>query len=176
LTARLRPEEWRRLHPKQILFDKKALIVDGFIKENRVRTACHKKGAGKHPELRIIPLPDLTLRLLKEHIEWKGLNDGDFCFAGKKNSSRPITEYYARYHMAHIIEKAGIQVQGRKLTVRYFQFTYVTFMRRELPAMTVMKLVGHTISEITGYYNKWGIDESLAGLVGAAQTAEKLST
>jgi hypothetical protein len=52
------------LRPEQILFDKKALIVDGFIKENGIRTACQKKGAGKHPELWIVSFPDLMLRLV----------------------------------------------------------------------------------------------------------------
>jgi integrase len=121
LTAGLRPGEGRRLRSKQILFDKKALIADGLIQENGVRTACHKKRAGEYPKLRIVPLPDLTLRLLKEHIERKKLKDGGFCFAGKKNPSRPITEYYVRYHMARIIEKAGIQAQGWKLTARSFR-------------------------------------------------------
>jgi integrase len=160
------------MRSKQILFDKKVLIVDGFIKENGIGTVYQKEGAGKHLEPRIVPLPDLTLRLLKEHIERKGLKDGGFCFAGKKNPSQPITEYYVRYHMARIIEKAGIQAQGRKLTVRSFRFTYVMFMRRELPAMTVMKLVGYKAVRMTEYHNRRGIDESLAGLTEAAQAVE----
>jgi integrase len=164
LTAGLRPGEGRRLRPKQILFDKKALIVDGFIKENGIGTVYQKEGAGKHSELRIVPLPDLTLRLLKEHIERKGLKDDDFCFAGKKNPSRPITEYYVRYHMVRIIEKAGIQAQGRKLTVRSFRVTHVTFMRRELLAVTAMKLVGYTAMQMTEYHNKRGLRNPLRGL------------
>jgi integrase len=76
--------------------------------------------------------------------------------------------------MARIIEKAEIQAQGRKLTVRSFRLTFVTFMRRELPDTTVMKLVGHTVIGMTEFYNRRGIDESLAGLAGTAQAAEKL--
>jgi integrase len=174
LSVGLRPGEGRRLRPKQILFDKKALIVDGFIKENGIGTVCHKMGAGKHPELRIVPLSDPTLRMLKGHIEREGLKDGGFCFAGKKNLPRLITEYYIRYHMACIMDKAGIQARGRKLTVRSFRFTYVTFMRRELSGMTVMKLVGHSAIGMKEYHNRQGTDESLVGLGGAAQAAEKL--
>jgi integrase len=148
--------------------------VDGFIKENGIRTACHKKRAEEYSKLQIVPLPDLTLRLRKEHIERKGLKDGGFCFADKKNPSQPITEYYVRYHMARIIEKAGIQAQGRKLTARSFRFTYVMFMRRELPAMTVMKLVGHTAIRMMEYHNRRGIDESLAGLRGGPDGGKTL--
>jgi hypothetical protein len=49
-------------------------------------------------------------------------------------------------------------------------------MRRELPAETVMKLVGHTTIGMTDYYNKRIIDESLAGLSGADAAVEKLLT
>jgi integrase len=59
LIAGLRPGEGWRLRPKQIPFDKKALIVDGFITENGIGIACQNKGAGKHPELRTVLLPDL---------------------------------------------------------------------------------------------------------------------
>jgi hypothetical protein len=49
-------------------------------------------------------------------------------------------------------------------------------MRRELPAETVMKLVGHTTVGITEYYNKRIIDESLSGLTGADTAVQKLLT
>jgi integrase len=70
--------------------------------------------------------------------------------------------------------KAGIAVNGRRLIVHSFRFTYVTFMRRELPAETVMKLVGHTTIGMTEYYNKRVIDESLAGLAGADTAVQQL--
>jgi integrase len=49
-------------------------------------------------------------------------------------------------------------------------------MRRELPAETVMKLVGHTTVGMTEYYNKRIIDESLSGLAGADTAVQKLLT
>jgi hypothetical protein len=49
-------------------------------------------------------------------------------------------------------------------------------MRRELPAETVMKLVGHTTIGMTEYYNKRIIDESPAGLSGADTAVQKLLT
>jgi hypothetical protein len=47
-------------------------------------------------------------------------------------------------------------------------------MRRELPAETVMKLVGHTTIGMTEYYNKRVIDESLSGLAGADMAVQQL--
>jgi integrase len=93
LTAGLRPGEGRGLRPRQILFDKETLIVDGLIKKNGTRTTYNTEAAGECLKHRIVPLPDLTLRLLKEHIERKGLNDDDFCFMAQKYPSRPVTEW-----------------------------------------------------------------------------------
>jgi integrase len=176
LTAALRPGEARGLRPKQILFDKKALVVDGFVKKNGVRTGYDEKRTGDYTKLRIVPLPDLALRLLKEHIDRKGLQTGDFCFTAKKDPSRPIPESSIRDTMARIIKKTGIQTRGRKLAINSFRYTYATYMLRELPAGTVMKLVGHRMTGITEYYRKRGIDESLAGLTGAEKAVEKLLT
>jgi integrase len=72
------------------------------------------------------------------------------------------------------MKKAGIEINGRRLIVHSFRFTCVTFMRRELPAKTVMKLVGHTTIGMTEYYNKRVIDESLSGLTGADTAVQKI--
>jgi integrase len=171
----LRRGEARRLRPRQILFDKKALIVDGFVKPNGVRTNYNKKGAEEHPKFRIVPLPDITLNLLKGHIEEKGIVPDDFIFKGKE-PDKPITAFYAHDNLERIMKKAEIKINGRKLIVHSFRFTYVTFMRRELPAETVMKLVGHTTIGMTEYYNKRIIDESLSTLAGADTAVQKLLT
>jgi integrase len=168
--------EARGLRPKQILFDKKALIVDGFVKPNGVRTNYNKKGTEEHPKLRIVPLPDITLNLLKEHIEEKDVAQDDFIFKGKKEPDKPVTAFYVHDNLERLMEKAGIEINGRRLIVHSFRFTYVTFMRRELPAETVMKLVGHTTVGMTEYYNKRIIDESLSGLAGADTAVQKILT
>jgi integrase len=145
LTAGLRPGEARGLRPKQIMFDRTMLIVDGSVKKNGVRTSYNKKGQRDYWKLRIVPLPDLTLSMLKEHIERKRLKDDDFIFAAQKDPSRPITEHYVRDHMERIIREAGILAQGRKLVINSFRYTFINRIRRELPAGVVMKLVGRKL-------------------------------
>jgi integrase len=176
LSGGLRMGEARALRPRQILFEKKALIVDGFVKGDGTRTNYNKKGTEEHPKLRIVPLPDITLNLLKEHIEERRVAQDDFIFKGRKLPDKPITAFYVHDNLKRIMEKAGIAVNGRRLIVHSFRFTYVTFMRRELPAETVMKLVGHTTIGMTEYYNKRIIDESLSGLAGADTAVAKLLT
>jgi integrase len=176
LTAGLSPGEGRGLRPRQILFDREALIVDGCIGKNGTRTTYNMKAAGEYWKHRIVPLPDLTLRLLKEHIERKRLNDDDFCFTAKKDPSRPVAECYLRSHMARVIKKAGIQQQGRKLALDSFRFTYAAHLWWELPAGEVMRLVGRKTFGIMEQYNKRGIDGSLAEFIGADMTVGKLFT
>jgi integrase len=174
LSGGLRMGEARGLRPKQILFDKKALIIDGFVKQDGIRTNYNKKGTEEHPKLRIVPLPDITLNLLREYIAEKGIAQDDFIFTGRREADKSMTEDYARKNLERIMEKAKIEINGRRLIVHSFRFTYVTFMRRELPAETVMKLVGHTTIGMTEYYNKRVIDESLAGLAGADMAVQQL--
>jgi integrase len=176
LTAGLHPGEGRGLRPRQILFDKEALIVDGFIGKNGARTTYNTKGAGECWKHRIVPLPDLTLRLLKEHIERNRLQDDDFCFTTKKDPSQPVTEWYLRNHMARIIKKAGIQQQGRKLALDSFRFTFATHLWRELLAGAVMQLVGRKTFGMMEQYNKRGIDGSLAEFIGAELAVGKIFT
>jgi integrase len=166
LAAGLHPGEGRGLRPKQIMFDRNMLIVDGSIKKNGVRTTYTKKGHREYWKLRIVPLPDLTLSMLKEHIERKRLKDDDFIFAAKKDPSRPITEYYIHDHIERIIREAGIQTQGRKLAINSFRHTFINRIRRELPAGIVTKLAGRKFFEMMDHYNKRDIDESSAGLDG----------
>ncbi|MDR2602043.1 MAG: site-specific integrase [Spirochaetaceae bacterium] len=176
LSGGLRMGEARGLRPRQILYDKKALIVDGFVKPNGIRTNYNKKGTEEHPKFRIVPFPDIALNLLKEHITEKGIVEDDFIFKGQKESDKPITAYYVHDNLEKLMEKAKIEINGRRLIVHSFRFTYVTFMRRELPAETVMKLVGHTTIGMTEYYNKRVIDESLADISGADTAVQKLLT
>jgi integrase len=174
LTAGLRSGEARGLCPKQILFDRKALMVDGFVKKNGVRTAYNKKKPGEYLKPRIVPLPGLTLRLLKEHIERKHLKDNDFCFTSKKDPSRPIAERYIYGYMARIMKKADIQTWDRKLTINSFRYTYAASIRRELPAGTVMKLVGRKYIGMMELYKKRNSDETLAELTGVETAVQKL--
>jgi integrase len=164
LTAGLRLGEARGLRPKQIMFDRAMLIVDGSIKKNGARIAYTKKGHQDYWKLRIVPLPDLALSMLKEHIERKRLTDDDFIFAAKKEPSRPVSEHYVRGHLARIIRAAGIQARGRNLAISSFRHTFINRIRRELPTGIVMKLVGRKLFDITDHCHKRGINESSAGL------------
>jgi integrase len=167
LSGGLRLGEAAGMRVKQVLFENKALIVDGFIKYDYTRAPYNKKGSEEHPKARIVPLPDITLDKLKGHIDKNGYQGEDYIFRACRDRSRPVDSYYIELTLHRAIAKAGIEANGRKLVVHSFRYTYVTRMRRELPADLVMKLVGHVSEEQTDYYNKRVVDTSLKQLIGA---------
>jgi integrase len=57
LIAGLRPGDARGLRPKQILFDRAMLIVDGSLKRNGDRITYNREGHRDYWKLRIVPLP-----------------------------------------------------------------------------------------------------------------------
>jgi integrase len=173
LSGGLRLGEVRAVRRKQIFFDRKALLVDGFCKSDGRRTTYNKKGSPENPRLRVTILPDFTLNKLAEHIAERGIGDDDFMFS--ENAGKPITKSRAEYVFKQALIKANINTEGRKVICHSLRHTYVTRMRRELPIETVQKMVGHIKPEQTDYYtNRRALDESIAGLIGANTAAENL--
>jgi integrase len=174
LSGGLRLGEVRAVRPKQIFFERKALIVDGFCKRDGRRTTYNKKGSEENPRLRVTMLPDFTLDKLSAYIaDRPPANEGDFLFS--EGQGKPISQDRAQYVFEQAVKTAGIKTEGRKLVCHSLRYTYVTRMRRELPAETVMKMAGHTTVEMTDYYtNKRALDETIAGLIGANSAADNL--
>jgi integrase len=173
VSGGLRLGEVRAVRRKQIFFDRKALIVDGFCKRNSARTTYNKTGSVENPRLRVTMLPDFTLQKLSEHISAHKTADDDFLFS--ESGGKPISQDRAQYVFERAVLAAKINTENRKIVCHSLRYTYVTRMRRELPAETVMKMVGHTSVEMTDYYtNRRALDESIAGLIGANNAAEKL--
>jgi integrase len=195
VSGGLRLGEIRAVRPKQFVFERKALIVDGFCKRNGERTNYNKTGSPANPRFRIVLLPDITLEKMKAHIEGNGIADNDFCF---KADGLPVRQSLAESVFATALIKSGIAVSrsafkktaayklggtvtksniipdGRRLVVHSLRYTYVTRMRRELPAEIVMKMVGHTAERQTDYYtDRRSVDEALAAIEDAAGAAER---
>jgi integrase len=198
LSGGLRLGEVRAVRPKQILFERKALIVDGFCDRYGGRTNYNKTGSPISPHFRIVLLPDLTLEKMKVHIVENGIAADDFCF---KEDGKAIMQTRAEKVFGSALINAGIAVSraefkkthaftqgtpltkpyyipdGRRLVVHSLRYTYVTRMRRELPAETVMKMVGHTNIQMTDYYtNRGAIEETLAAIEAAYPAVDNLFT
>jgi integrase len=200
LSGGLRLGEARAIRAKQVIFDKKVLIVDGFCKRDGRRTVYNKAGTVDEPKLRAVYLPSKTLEVLKDHIEKNNTQPEDFIF---KKDGRPLrmewseTVFYKALQNVGIIPheppkivdktetelKIKVQKQGRKrikpldgrkLVPHSLRYTYVTRMRRELSVETLQKMTGHNSIEMVDYYTRPVLDDFLAALPGAEAATENL--
>jgi integrase len=173
LSGGLRLGEVRAVRRRQIFFERKALLVDGFCKRDGTRTSYNKKGSLINPRHRITMLPDMVLRDLAEYISANSIGEEDFLFTEK--DGKALTQDRAQWGFERAVLKAGIDKANRKIVCHSLRYTYVTRMRRELPAETVMKMVGHLSVEQTDYYtDKRAVDESIAALTNALHAADNL--
>ena len=170
----LRCGEGRALKVNQILFDKSALIINGFMKRNGVRTNFCKCGSEHDPKFRVVILPDDTLQRLRHYIQGNELRPDDFLFT---EHGHPLRLEHARCIFQRQLEKAGIEKNGRKLVPHSLRYTYVTRMRHNLgynESETVRQLAGHTSLKMTDYYTLIEIPEMIETLQPTKAAADML--
>lgn len=181
LSGGLRLGETRAIRLKQIVPAKKALIVDGFCKQDGTRTVYNKKGTPENPKARIVLLPDLTLAVVLNYIASLELNPDDFIFTlnNKPIRSEMAEDVFNRVLVniglasfvlsatGKINKKSVIISDGRKLVPHSLRYTYISRMRRELSAEDIQPLTGHTTPEMVEYYNRINLKDALAALPSA---------
>ncbi len=168
----LRIGEVRAIQLRQFIFDRNALVVDGFCKSNGLRTDYNKKGNDEDKKWRVSFAPTSTITQLIEYVNKNNIFLDDFVFAHEDGT--PLRREYLEDVFNRQLEIAGIEKGERKLVPHSFRFTYVTRMRRELPAETVRKLAGHSSVEMTDYYTRAAIPEMVAALESAVPVADGL--
>jgi integrase len=195
LSGGLRLGEVRAVRVKQIIFERKVLIVDGFCKMNGSRTMYNKTGSPDNPRFRIVYLPDLTLGKLAAWIKVGELQEDDFCFT---QEGKPIRPEQAQREFYKALQKTGMipyptkrirakskssagrnrisqahqkPLDGRKLVPHSLRYTYVSRMRRELTAAELQPMTGHASVEMVDYYNRRVLDLALAALPDSARGA-----
>lgn len=169
--AGLRLGEARALRPKQFLFDKSALIIDGFLREDGTRTDFNKKGSESNRKFRIVMLPEKVLSEVQNYIVAHQKSAEDLLFT---HENKPLRKEYLNSLFKRALKKSGIDTENRKLTPHSLRYTYVTKMRRTLPIDTVRKLVGHTDDKMTDYYTRVSIEDNLAAIAGTKDAVEHL--
>jgi integrase len=195
LSGGLRLGEVRAVRVKQIIFERKVLIVDGFCKMNGSRTMYNKTGSPDNPRFRIVYLPDLTLGKLAAWVKSGELQDDDFCFT---QEGKPVRPERAQREFYRALQKTGMipypakrvraksksstgrnrisqahqkPLDGRKLVPHSLRYTYVSRMRRELAAKELQPMTGHTSEAMVDYYNRRTLDLALAALPASAGEA-----
>lgn len=120
LSGGLRLGEVRAVRRKQVFFERKALLVDGFCKRDGTRTTYNKKGSAASPRHRITMLPDLTLGELAGHITANAIGDEDFMFTEKEG--RPVTQDRAQWAFERAVLKSGIDTANRKIVCHSLRY------------------------------------------------------
>lgn len=168
----LRIGEVRAIQLRQFIFERNALVVDGFCKSNGARTDYNKKGNDEDKKWRVSFAPTSTISQIIEYVNAHNIGIDDFVFAHE--DGRPLRREYLEDVFTRQLKKAGIEKGDRKLIPHSFRFTYVTRMRRELPAEVVQKLAGHSSVEMTDYYTRAAIPEMVAALESAMPAVDTL--
>lgn len=89
--AGLRLGEARALRPKQFLFDKSALVIDGFLREDGTRTDFNKKGSESNRKFRIVMLPEKVLSEVQNYIVAHQKSTEDLLFT---HENKPLRKEY----------------------------------------------------------------------------------
>ncbi|MDR0497189.1 MAG: site-specific integrase [Treponema sp.] len=183
LSGGLRLGETRALRAKQIIFEKKAVIIDGFLKDDNVRTTYNKCGTPEHPKMRVILYPEFTLNLLKLHMEQNAVQGSDYIFTynglpvSKSMAERSFTAALINagltwdketlkkkgyWRCGHIQIKRDLIPDGRRLIPHSMRYTYITRMSSHLDARNLLKLTGHDSTAMVDYYNRKNLEIALA--------------
>ncbi|MCL2381015.1 MAG: tyrosine-type recombinase/integrase [Treponema sp.] len=195
LSGGLRLGETRGMRGKQIIFEKKAVVIDGYLKHNGTRTTYNKKGSPEHPKLRVVLYPDFTLGLLQAHIATNNIGADDFVFSYNghpigqsmaqtafnlvliKSGIAPNKEALVKsgkWKKGHLNTTRGLIPDNRRLIHHSLRYTYVTHMSEYIDAHNLKKFTGHDSTSMIDYYNRRNLDIALASIPAAEDATSSL--
>ena len=171
--------EIRAVRTKQFIFDKEIIVIDGFCKQNGVRTVYNKTGSVDKPKFRLAFLPETTLSAMKDWIEANGLAEDDFCFT---QNGKPVRSEYAEAVFYRLLQKTGLvpygkgtkrlpASDGRRLIPHSLRYTYVSRMRRMMTAEDLKNYTGHTSTAMVDYYSRRSLELLLKSLPESGKQA-----
>lgn len=169
----LRIGEARALRVSQIFWTEKVLLINGFCKEDGLRTDYNKKGSEENKKIRVAPLSDKLLAMLKNYIEMNHRQENDFLFYND-TGTKPVTKEHLESQLRHVLKRTGIYNPMRKLVPHSFRFTYVTYMRSLLEGEQVRLIVGHSDMDMTNYYTRFSLHNEIRGIKDSFSAVNKI--
>ena len=165
-TAGLRNSETRALQWKHFLRDERALLVE---QQEQLGKITHTKGKRD----RLVLIPDRTCTELDKWNEKTPYGDSDdFMFpnaAGTPYRMRAPQDWLVR-----ALPRADIAPAGRILVPHSFRHTYVTHVRRSIPADALGEMIGHANEATTLGYDHPTIAQRVDALGGARDGISRL--
>lgn len=161
----LRLGEARALKLYQFSFEKKVLVVDGFVKNNlsSERTNYNKGGNINNQKIRIVPIPNNLINLVQQYLVYQNIVDEKQYLFTRENGM-PLRQEYLESVFKRQLKKSSVIINNRKLSPHSLRYTYITRMRRFLPKDIVQQIVGHSDYKMTDYYTRFGYEELIVKL------------
>lgn len=165
-TAGLRNSETRALQWRHYLRAERALLVEQQEQNGQITRTKGKRD-------RLVLIPDRTCAELDQWHEATLYGDlDDFMFpnaAGTPYRMRAPQEWLGR-----ALPRAEIDPAGRTLVVHSFRHTYVTLIRRTVPADALGEMIGHSNEATTDGYDHPSIAQRLDALGKAREGVTRL--
>ncbi len=169
----LRLGEVRAVRVSQIFWTEKVLLINGFCKEDGFRTDYNKKGSEENKKIRVAPLSDKLMGMLKNYIEMNHRQENDFLFYND-TGTKPVTKDHLENQLKSVLKKTKIYNPSRKLIPHSFRFTYVTYMRTLLEGEQVRLIVGHSTMDMTNYYTRFSLQNEIRGIKDSFSAVNKI--
>ena len=155
-TAGLRNSEARALQWRHYLRAERALLVE---QQEQLGKITHTKGKRD----RLVLIPDRTCAELDQWHESTLYGDlDDFMFPNATGA--PYGMKAPQEWLGRALPRAEIDAAGRVLVVHSFRHTYVTHVRRNVPADALGEMIGHSNEATTDGYDHPSIAQRLAAL------------
>lgn len=174
VSAGLRSGEVRAVHRDQIISKKvpgiglvHGLIVDQAY-DGDMLLGMLKKGTEEDPRYRAVLLPDRTMQILGLWLEHAPPTGPIFQYHG-----HPLNKDHFLSRWSAGLARAGIDVEGKRLTVHALRYTFNTRMRPLLSAEVLLAFTGHRSEDMTDLYDRPHLESRLMQLAGNQELVDK---
>ena len=159
----LRVGELRAVRVSQIFWNEKILLVNGFCKNDGFRTNYNKKGSEENKKIRVVPLSDKLILMLRNYIVENNRKFDDFLFYNH-TGEKPVSKEHLWRQFKRVLKETGVYDPERRLIPHSLRFTYVTFMRTFLESEQVRRIAGHATMDMTDYYTRFSLQNEIIGI------------
>lgn len=163
LTTGMRSGEVRALQYHQRI-RQDAFLLNAMINTDNERVDHLKKGTKNDKKWRIAILPEKTVIMLDylESLPERSSKQTDYIF---EKNGKPMTTYQILKRFRQVLDKNGIDVKKRNISVHSTRFTYNSIMRREIDEGDLRLMIGHASQVMTEYYDKSTVLDKLPYLL-----------
>lgn len=150
LSTGMRSGEIRALKESQFIRPD-VILINSMMDASENRVDHLKKGNEKNKKWRIAILPEKAVKMIETMKSFNLPHNTDYFF---EYHGEQVGAEFLNRHFKLVLNKNGIDHEGRNITIHSLRFTYNTMMRKEISEDDLRKMIGHTSKSMTDYYDK----------------------